>query len=116
MHRNFRMVALLLLVTTVGTLAAAQMELFPAAQEIHPAGCHGHSPAIPSPAPTSYQCCVSGHHAAIPNAAFSLQTGAAQVWSQDNGPELILNVAPCFGASVLIVPSSSPPGGVPLRI
>jgi len=116
MYRNLRMVALLLLVTTAGTLASAQMELFPAAQETHPAGCHGHSPAIPSPAPTSYQCCLNGHHAAIPNAAFSLQTGAAQVCSLDNGPELILNIIPCFRASVLIVPSSSPPGALPLRI
>jgi hypothetical protein len=116
MHGNLRMIALLLLVTMAGTLATAQVELFPAAQESHPAGCHGHAPAIPSPAPTSYQCCVSGHHAAIPNAAFSLRPEAAQICSLDNGAEPVLTLVPCYRASVRIVPSSSPPSAVPLRI
>jgi hypothetical protein len=79
MPGSLRMIALLLLVLMAGTLPGAQALAFPEAQPLpphpHPAGCHSPGstvPATPDPAPTSYQCCVNGHHAAIPNASFTL--------------------------------------------
>ena len=39
----------------------------------HSAGCHSHQSPAPSPAPVSYQCCVAGHHVAIPGVSFSGQ-------------------------------------------
>ncbi len=116
MHGILRMVAALLFISIAWTFTTAQVELFPATHVSHPAGCHDHSPEIPSPTPTSYQCCVNGHHAAIPNAAFFLRPGAGQVCGLARSPELVLNVVPCFRSSRLLVSSSSPPGMAPLRI
>ena len=116
MHGILRMVAALLLMTVSCAMASAQIQLLSVGQVSHPAGCHNHSPEIPSPTPTSYQCCVSGHHAAIPNAAFSLRPGTGQVCGLDRSPELVLNVVLRFRSSRVLVPSSSPPGMAPLRI
>ncbi len=90
MYGILRTDAVLLIFTMGCALIGAHAQLFPAAQASHPAGCHGRGPGIPSrshfpapiPAPTSYQCCVNGHHAAIPNAAFSLRSMAAQLCSR----------------------------------
>jgi len=115
MHRVLRMVATVLLLATVSAWPGAATMPFgtPAG---HAAGCHGHEPATPSPAPASYQCCVSGHHAAIPNLSFSLRVVAAQVGGLDgsDGPGLRLLVR--LNAATLVVPADSPPGPVPLRI
>src|SRR5689334_183914 len=116
MHGILRMVAALLFITSAWTFTTAQVELFPATRVSHPAGCHDHSSEIPSPTPTSYRCCLNGHHAAIPSAAFSLRPGTGQICGLDRSTELVLNVVPCFRPSRLLVPSSGPPGMAPLRI
>lgn len=119
MHGISRMVVVLLSLTVATALPGAHELPFPAAQAGHPAGCH-HQPATPSPAPISYQCCVSGHGAAMPNAAFSLRaslrTMAARFCSFDasNGP--LRDIVPFVHSAVLVVPSDSPPGIAPLRI
>ena len=114
MHGILRAVAMLLLVT-MAAMPGAQAMPFPAMQPGHLAGCHGHAPSPPVPSPTNYQCCVSGHHAAIPNAVFSIYSTAAQVCSlvdsDRDGLEFV-----SFGSSLLVAPSYSPPGAVPLRI
>lgn len=95
-----------------GTLAVA---VSPAVATQHPAGCHGHRPVAPSPAPISFQCCVNGHHAAIPNAAFTIPQDAPRCGSN-------ADVQLCIGRESdrnivqFLFSSSSPPGSSPLRI
>src|SRR5260370_37687395 len=85
MHEMSRTIAVLLLLTMACSLPSAEGQLATTEQESHPAGCPSHMPAIPArspshlPVPTSHECCVNGHHAAIPNAAFSLEPAAAQL-------------------------------------
>ncbi|MGA2347113.1 MAG: hypothetical protein ABSF93_13960 [Candidatus Sulfotelmatobacter sp.] len=113
MHGIMRTVATLLLLTITAALPAAQAMPFGAG---HAAGCHNHGPANPSPAPTSYQCCVNGHHAAVPIVSFSLHLAAVQVGrsNSEDRPRLALPLN--VSSTGLIFPSSSPPGPVPLRI
>jgi hypothetical protein len=107
------------------TLAAG----FPATQGLtsaamppaHPAGCHAHGPTTPFPAPTSYQCCMSGHDAAIPNASFSLRPSsahstAAEFCPAPAGQRPRLDFAPRLYSALLVIPSDSPPVAAPLRI
>ena len=115
MYLNLRLVAVLLLVTLVATLSGAQALPVPAAHPNHPARCHGHGPAIPAPARTGYQCCVGGHHAAIPNASFSPRPVVVQICALPAGQDIDLNfVRGDFVA--LAAPSDSPPGVTPLRL
>jgi len=110
------MVGLLVVIAMVSALAggAQAMAFSPVAD--HPAGCHGHEPAIPMPAPTSYQCCVTGHHAVLPNAPFSFGSGDAQLCRLDAGWDLNLAVAVFRPLAVLVAPSDSPPITAALRI
>jgi hypothetical protein len=116
MHGSSRTTAVMLLITMAAMLDM-QALTFPAAHSGHPASCHG--PAAPSPAPTSYRCCVNGHHIAIPNPAFSLRapvrTMDAQLCKMDHGECARLDYVQLAG-SALSVASDSPPGIAPLRI
>ena len=120
MHGILRMAAVALLVTMAAALPGAHGLQVSTAQTEHPAGCHGHGPATPSPSPsnlpTSYQCCVSGHHAAIPNSAFSLRSTASQLCQLDRGEDLGLKSVLRHDPAVMLVSSYSPPGTAPLRI
>ena len=123
MHGMLRTVAVLLLLTMACALPSAHGHLAATAQESHPAGCHSHMPAIPArspsdlPVPTSYECCVNGHHAAIPNAAFSLGPVAAQHCGLNSSNRPCLSVvASSHAALFFVVPSNSPPNVAPLRI
>jgi hypothetical protein len=113
MHGILRMVAMLLLLTMMAGLPAAQAMPVPLA---HAAGCHSHRPETPSPAPISYQCCVNGHHAAVPIVSFALHFALAEVISSDgvDGPSLALLLG--VNSAPSIFPSASPPGVAPLRI
>jgi hypothetical protein len=115
MHGILRMVAVVLLIA-MAAMPAAQAMPFPAVQTPHPAGCHSHGPATPSPAPASYQCCVTGHDAAIPSVARALRPLVARFAASDGGEDLALasTFAAHFSSNVVI--ASSPPGIAPLRI
>ena len=113
MHGILRMVGVVLLIATAA-MPAAQAMPFPAAPSGHP-GCHGHAPATPVPAPTNYQCCVSGHHAAMPGAAFSIASMPAELCSLEHCERANLRFV-SFPSAVLAILSNSPPGAVPLRI
>jgi|GEM_PF-5063317 len=114
-----RMVAVLLL----GALAAAQPGTQVLASSAGPplsaAGCHGHMaphgsvPAIP--ASPKYQCCVNGHHAAIPSAVFSGYRVLAIISAVDGGLGAAVR-SPSELPSVLTLVSSSSPRSAPLRI
>jgi len=116
MHGILRMVVVLLSLSVATALPGAHALPFPAAQTGHPAGCHGHGPAAPSPAPASYQCCVNGHDAAIPSAACAMRPLVAQFAALAGGEDLAL--ASTFRAdfSSNVVTAGSPPGTAPLRI
>lgn len=116
MHRILRMVAVLLSLTMTTALPGAHAVAIPATQTGHPAGCHSHGPATPSPAPASYQCCVSGHHAAIPSVSFSAQLLLAQFATLDGGEDLSLASTLFAHSSLNVVTAGSPPGIAPLRI
>jgi hypothetical protein len=115
MYGNLRVVAILLLVTLVAMLSGAQALPVPAAHPNHPAGCHGHGPAIPAPARNSYQCCVGGHHAAIPNASFSPRPVVAQICTLHAGQDTGLNFVRRHSVPFTVL-SDSPPGVTPLRL
>jgi len=115
MFRIWRMVALLLLIPMASVLAGAQAMTFSPVAD-HPAGCHDHGPAAPFPAPSSFQCCVSGHHAVLPNAPFSFGSADAQLCGLNSGWGLNLAVAAFRPLAVLVAPSNSPPITASLRI
>jgi hypothetical protein len=115
MHGILRTVTTLLLFAT--TLALPGAETMPyGAPAGHAAGCHGHGSAKPVAPATGFECCVNGHHEAIPNLSLSLRFVAAQVSSLDSidGPGLALLLR--SNSAVLVFPSNSPPGPAPLRI
>jgi hypothetical protein len=121
MPGSLRMIAVLLLAATAMSLPGALA--LPAAPPVHihlhPAGCHSSkptAPAVPDPAPTSYQCCVNGHHAAVPNGLFTLRSMAAQLCSLAAAEQLRLSSASYRHSTISVVPSNSPPGAAPLRI
>ena len=117
MHRVWRMIAVLLALTMATALPGAHAVAIPATQTGHPAGCHSHEPT-PSPAPTSYQCCVNGHRWTIPSVSFSfsMRLLLAQFATLDGGEDLSLSSIFSAHFSLNAVTVSSPPGIAPLRI
>ena len=123
MHKLSRMVAMGLLLSMAAVISGTPAMASVPPQAAHPAGCHGHAPAshvpaVPFPAPVSYQCCASGHDAALPNAAFalSLTSAAKPLSSLDAGNNSGLDSITSLYPTTLLVPSMSPPGAAPLRI
>ena len=121
MHSGWRIIGLVLLITIAIALPGAQTMPDAAAPASHPAGCHRHGPmgdgpAIPSPAPVNYQCCVSGHLAALPNVAFTLRSDAALLCQLNPGANVASHVASDVLAVLSVVPSDSPPITRSLRI
>ena len=110
-----RIVAVILLVAVGATFASAQASDHSIPQPKLPP-CHGHTPEQPSRVPVSYQCCVNGHHAAIPQATFSARPLLALFSTSHGGEDFSLASALAADFSTVVAPSSSPPGLLPLRI
>jgi len=121
---------LLLGMTAANAMGAADMArpagLFPerasadfAPQPGSPAGCHSHEnpayPAVPV-TPRGYECCVTGHRAAIRLASFSLRPVLACVGEAGRARQIPLATTVHFSSLALITPFGSPPGGFSLRI
>ena len=128
--------ALLLGMTSANAMDAADMAL-PAGlfsegpssdlalQTARPAGCHDHElpaslplpivPATVPPAPRGYQCCVTGHDAAIPFASFSLRITLACVGGA-SGAGQFSSATAMHLSSIALIPFGSPPGSFSLRI
>jgi hypothetical protein len=106
-----------------GALVLAAADHAPsAAVGERPAGCHAHKnppdsplPHSPLPAPASYQCCLTGHDAAVVPASTSPQPPAP---SAPAPPQIESLLTGYFlgGLEVSMVPSAEPPGTTPLRI
>jgi hypothetical protein len=107
---------LLLLLTTVASWAGSSALMAPPAQNMRPAGCHGHSMPVRSPAPVSHQCCIAGHNTAIPTSLFSVDTVLA--FSGPSSSHEQLSPAARFGDTGSTLPPLTwkSPGSVSLRI
>jgi len=116
MQASSRMIAVLLVGTIFAALPGAQALSFSAPSVGHPAGCHSHGPAIPSPMAPRYQCCVTGHQAAIPNASFSSRPLDALICGLAGSQQPRCGIACDRHFVMFVVPSNSPPGAAPLRI
>ena len=116
MQGTLRMIAVLVVVTLAAAMPGVHALAFPAVPVGHPAGCHSHRPTTPSPEPPSYQCCVSGHDAAIPSASFFFRPPAAQLcsWYSDQG--FRFGFVPSLRSGDITVSSNGPPNSAPLRI
>jgi len=113
MSLSSRIVAVIVLVAVGAAFAGAQASSLSIPQPKHPP-CHGHMPA-PSRAPVSYQCCINGHHAAIPQATFSPRPLEALLSAlPDNQGDLVCSIAMYSPVPVFV--ADSPPGLAPLRI
>jgi hypothetical protein len=114
MHRLSLIAAGALVVAMLTALPGAQAWAVPITQveHHHAAGCHGEQPATPTPA--DYRCCVSGHHWAIPGAAFSGGSVAHVV--RDCLADVALDSAVSSHPVLVIVPDFSPPCSTQLRI
>ena len=90
------------------------------------AGCHAHGgqslplsplPRSPLPAPVSYQCCLTGHDAAVVPASTSPQPPARCQYTQVTLQiQSALTAYFLGGLEVSMVASAEPPGTTPLRI
>jgi hypothetical protein len=105
-----------------GSLAVAGADGAPsAAVDERPAVCHAHGskslPLSPLPAPVSYQCCLTGHDAAVVPASTSPQPPA-----QCQRAPVTLQIESALTAyflgdlEVSMLLSGDPPGTTPLRI
>jgi len=95
-----------------------------AAVDERPAGCHAHGsqslplsplPHSPLPAPVSYQCCLTGHDAAVVPDSISPQP-PAQCAAVHRQIEPLLTGYFLGDFEVSMIPSADPPGMTPLRI
>lgn len=116
MRRISRTIAMVVLVTMCATLLDAPVLALPTILVGHPARCHGGTPAPQTPAPVSYQCCVSGHHWAIPGPSDSHRPLIAQLSAFNESRSIPCDLVSCFVSRALVLPSSSPPSLSPLRI
>jgi hypothetical protein len=90
----------------------------------HPAGCHAHGGesrhgSLPShsplPAPVSYQCCLTGHVAALVQASDSSQLSVQYTHvSLQTEPARTVSFLTLLEVSTVL--SGDPPGTTPLRI
>ena len=119
MQAGLRMIAVGLLGVIFAALPGARAgAVFAETSAEHPAGCHSHGPETPTPnrAPASYQCCVNGHHAAIPNASFASRALEARSCGMSDASGLRPDLAHDRLSLLFVVPSCSPPRAVSLRI
>jgi hypothetical protein len=119
--------ALLMATLATRSLAIAVADHAPsAAVDERPAGCHAHGgqslppsplPRSPLPAPVSYQCCLTGHDAAVVPASTSPQPPAQCQYTQ-----VTLQIQSALTAYILgdlevsMLLSADPPRTTPLRI
>jgi hypothetical protein len=121
------LIAALLMATRSLAVGVAVADHAPsAALDERPAGCHVHGgpslpfsplPRSPLPAPVSYQCCLTGHDAAVASASTSPQPPAQCQYAHVT-LQIESAVTTYFfgGLEVSMVPSAETPGTTPLRI
>jgi len=108
-----------------GTLVLAAADHAPSgALGERPAACHAHGgqslplsqmPHSPLPAPASYQCCLTGHDAAVVPASTSPEPPAPSAPAPPQIESLLTGLF-LGGLELSMAPSAEPPGTTPLRI
>jgi hypothetical protein len=111
-----RISRLFLLIAMICASPGVHAFVFSAARPVHLAGCHDHRPTTPSHTPVSYQCCLNGHHAAIPSAAFSARPLVARPSALDDGAPVAPASLPSHRLEAFATHANGPPGAAPLRI
>jgi hypothetical protein len=117
--------ALAMATLATGALAEVDHASSPLATPAQPiAGCHAHGGTTlpdsrhshsPRPTPVSYQCCLTGHDAAVLQTSHSPQP-SAQCSFATLQVETALMAYSLGGLDFLMVLSANPPGSTPLRI
>ena len=136
LHLRSKILGLLLsaalVMATLATSARAEVDHASASSKAGgevPAGCHGHGgtalsdshlpdsrlPHSPLPAPVNYQCCLTGHDAAVVQAS-SFAQPSAQCTRATLRVEFALTGRLFGGFEMSIVHYADPPGITPLRI
>lgn len=111
-----RLIAVFLMTPFLTAMLSTQSLALPTMPHEHPAGCHENGPATPTPAPGDYQCCVMGHHWAMPGAGFSGQRLVLHAGTVDTGPYLSISMTLDGPEKQSVVSSASPPLLLSLRI
>jgi hypothetical protein len=112
MARFTQLAALLVLAAASANALGAHLSLFQPATVERPAGCHEHS-KTPAPVPTSSQCCLIGHNAAVTEA-----THSAEPVLHDIRREVVVEacIEPLASSGEVLFFFSGPPGLTALRI
>ena len=113
--RGYSPIVAALLLPFVPAMFTAQGFATSAMPAEQPAGCHEPMPA-PAPAPVSYQCCVMGHHWAVPGTTFSVDAPVAHTLPTESQDGLFLSQACHRQDNAFLLSSASPPQFLPLRI
>jgi hypothetical protein len=111
-----RLIAVLLLTPLLTAMLSSQSLALPSMSAEHPAGCHENGPVTPSRAPVSYQCCVMGHHWAVPGIAYSFEHTALETLQFDSLEHFFPGSASRQNVQGGTYLSVSPPKSLPLRI
>ena len=72
--------------------------------------------AVATPAPVSYRCCLDGHHWTLPGSVVSVRPLFAHPSEAGDNSRFPLISSFRFETATSVVPASSPPSCVPLRI
>lgn len=104
-----RVIAVFLLTPFLTAMLSTQSLALPTMPHEHPAGCHENGPATPSPAPAHYQCCVMGHHWAMPGTTFSVHRLVLHACLVDSGPNLFITATSVGYKNQSELSSGSPP-------
>ena len=111
-----RAVALMLVLQMFAGTLMLHAELLPSPAAQAPAGCHQHSPKVPSPQPKNYVCCLSGHDSAILQASTIVGPSSdGQVVGAGFEPP-IASARIAVGGPLLSISPGDPPVNLALRI
>ena len=114
--RQFPLKALLVLLMAAVIAAPLGVQGLPtSAAKDRPTGCHEDAPMLPAPAPSSHQCCQSGHDSAIllasSSSGLSLHVLTLIDLPQGAVPLAVLHTLPG-----LAIAYGDPPMLLPLRV
>jgi len=112
-HFSFKALVVLLVAAVLAAPLAAQESSPSASTKDQPVGCHEDGPMVPTPEPTSHQCCQSGHD--TPFLLASTSRPSLEVSSLIQLPQGTV-VAVLHSLPNLVIVSGDPPTLSPLRV
>jgi hypothetical protein len=112
MEKVFKVAALLLIVTVGASAMQSQWITIEAQPTQSSGGCHEHGGKMPAPA--SYQCCLTGHNAAVLQIPYSPEP--FHVFPIELAGEDSSHKSQAASSDKISVPAAGPPGSNPLRI